>query len=87
MVLLSDVGFQPFGWYVRSGALGEDLAERRGDNVRDVGEAAFDAIKLALVVIKLRQHAESEPPTDATLTPEECGRVIQAMQLLKEGPG
>lgn len=55
--------------------------------MRDVGEAAFDAIKLALVVIKLRQHAESEPPTDATLTPEECGRVIQAMQLLKEGPG
>ena len=53
--------------------------------MRDMSEQAFDAIKLALVVIKLRQGSDST--TDITLSPEECGRVVQAMQLLKDGPG
>jgi len=61
------------------------MAHGRFGEMRDMGEAAFDAIKLALVVIKLRQGSDST--TDITLSPEECGRVVQAMQLLKDGPG
>jgi len=46
-------------------------------------QIAFDAVELAMAIVKVKKGRESIQ--DTTLTPKECRLIIEALQILREG--